>query len=505
MQDKNIEEMMEEVNSNINNPPSPDTPRVVQTDTDAKDGQNKCPKCGSTDIALNVSNQKLRCNFCRHEFESEKVVGLETDISQLEGQIIGSGASDIVADTNEILTFKCGSCGAEVVIDTTEATQARCHWCRNTLSVNQQIPNGAIPDMVLPFGINKDTAKVEIEKFVGKRKFFAHPKFKAEFTTQNVMGVYFPYMVIDINAHANLSGQGEHLAKSYTRGIGNNQKTYYDADLYNVEREFDIIVNGLTVESSADKLNNKASNKTNNVINAIMPFDIENCAKWNANYLKGYTSEKRDTNIDQLKTLVNNQAKDIARHSANETLKDYDRGVCWSSEQLAVKGQQWKAAYLPVWLYSYQQVKGKNKMLHYVAVNARTKETTGSVPIHMPKLLGVSIIIEATGLIFWWTILIDWDYGWFCILLGFIYFFIMFTRYRNSNARHIYEKETKTQMANLRKADNLVQRRTGLTNSRIEGANNTSISGQSIGNKMLDSLVESNQIASFIINKGGNK
>ena len=37
----------------------------------------------------------------------------------------------------------------------------------------------------------------------------------------------------------------------------------YDADLYNVEREFDLTINGLTVESSADKLNKNAE-KTHN-------------------------------------------------------------------------------------------------------------------------------------------------------------------------------------------------------------------------------------------------
>ena len=54
----------------------------------------------------------------------------------------------------------------------------------------------------------------------------------------------------------------------------------------------------------SDKLNKGASDKTTNVINAIMPFDIENCVKYNANYLKGYTSEKRDTNIDDLKKAL---------------------------------------------------------------------------------------------------------------------------------------------------------------------------------------------------------
>lgn len=491
--------------------------KVIKTDVGAKDGQNKCPKCGSTDISVNTNNGHLRCNFCRHEFEPEKINGMESDLTKLEGQVIGSGATDIVADTKDILTFKCSSCGAEVVIDTSSQTQARCHWCRNTLSVNEQIPNGSIPDVVLPFSVNKNDAKVEIEKFVGKRKFFAHPKFRNEFTTNNIMGVYFPYMVVDINAHTTLVGLGEHQTRKYYRGSGNNQKAYYDADLYHVERDFDLIVNGLSVESNSDRLNKNSNEKTNNIINAIMPFDIENCVKYNANYLKGYTSERRDVNIEQLKGVVSTQAKDIARFAANDSLEMYDRGVNWQNETLSIKGEQWKAAYLPVWLYSYQQVKGDKKLLHYVAVNARTKETMGSVPIHMPKLFLISALVEALGVLA--MFFVDWDYNWLFLLAGFVYFLIIFMRYRNSDARHKYETETKRKVLNLRKVDSFVRSEKGLTNSMINGANNKVVSGsstnkvydaltgKSIGNSVVDSLTENNPLASFIkdnINKGGN-
>ena len=469
-----------------------DSNKIIQTDEGNKDGQNKCPKCGATDISLNENNGFLRCNFCREEFEPEKVSGLETDVSKLEGQVIGLGADKIIADTNEVLTFKCSSCGAEVVIDTNEATQARCHWCRNTLSVNQQIPNGAVPDMVLPFKLKKDDAKTEIEKFVGKRKFFAHPKFKQEFTTQNIMGVYLPYMVVDINSHSKLVGQGEHQVRSYTRGSGDNKQTYYDADLYHIEREFDLVIDDLTVESSSDKLQHKSSDKTNNIINSIMPFDTENSVKWNANYLKGYTSEKRDTNIEQLQGLVKTQAKDIARYKANETLKEYDRGVKWSSEELNVKGQQWAAAYLPVWLYSYQQIKSNGKkLLHYVAVNARTKETMGSIPIHMPKLFGISLLVEIVSLIAipFVRVFTDSDYAWLLAFLGFIFFGLMYSKYRNSSARHYYEKETKSTMDDVKKVDKLLKNLTGLTNSRMSGANNSAIHGTGgIKPNILDSI-----------------
>jgi len=480
-----------------------DAPTIIETDVGAKDGQNKCPKCGATDISINMNNGKLRCNFCRYEFEPIKIEELETDVSSLKGKIIGSGAKDILEDTNDIITFKCSSCGAEVVIDTLETAHARCHWCRNTLSVNQQIPNGSIPDVVLPFGIKKEEAQEEIQKFVGKRKFFAHPKFKEEFTTDNIMGVYFPYMVVDINASSNLIGQGEHTARKYTRKEGDREVTYYDADLYDVERNFDITIEGLTVESSIDKLNKTSSDKTTNVINSIMPFDIENVVKWDANYLKGFTSEKRDTNIEDIKPLVETQAKDIARFAANETLDYYDRGVAWSTEHMDIKGELWKAAYLPVWLYSYQEVKGEKKLLHYVAVNARTKETMGSVPINMQKLFFMSFLVELLGLIA--MLFVDFEYNWLFLAIGFIYFFIMYARYRNHNARHKHELETKKNISNVRKVDTFIKQRRGLTNSMIEGENNTSVSGQGFGEQMLKQLTKNNSIVNSIktnIDKG---
>lgn len=468
------------------NPILNDEPKIIKTDEGSKDGQNKCPQCGATDIAVNTKTGRLRCNFCRYEFEPEKIKGMETDITNLEGEIMGSGTQDIAEDTQDVMTFKCSSCGAEVIIDTKESTQARCHWCRNTLSVNQQIPNGSIPDVVLPFNLTKAQAKEQIENFVRKRRFFSHPKFKEEFTTDNIMGVYFPYMVVDVNSHVHFSGRGEHQVRRYTRGSGNEQKTYYDADLYDIEREFDLAIEGLTVESSSDKLN-KTSNKTNNIINSIMPFDIENSVKYNANYLKGYTSERRDVNVDQLRTLVDAESKDIARFAANETLKEYDRGVKWEQERLDVKGKQWKTAYLPVWLYSYQEKKGQNSILHYVAVNARTKETMGSVPIHMPKLFGISCIVELIGLIAM-ILARNFKFRFIFLLIGIIYFFIMYMKYRNVDARHHHETETNKKMFNLRKVDKLIKRQTGLTNSRMNGANNKRVSGQGITGMVFDSI-----------------
>ena len=472
--------------------------RIVNINEDSKNGQSKCPKCGATDISFNLKTGLLHCEFCRYEFKEKLIEVLEDDLTKLDGQIFTSGVIDIKDDSKDIMTFKCSSCGAEVVVDTNESLQSRCHWCRNLLSINQQIENGAVPDAILPFSIEKEAARDTIEKFVHKRKFFANTNFKKEFNTENIMGVYFPYLVVDFNAHAFLEGQGEVQTREYRVKTGDNSyTTYYDADVYDVKRDFDIIIDDLTFESSADKLDKKSNKKTNNVINAIMPFDTKNLVKWDANYLKGFTSEKRDINVDSVRMMVEHQAKDIARHTANDTLSKYDRGVAWKNETLEVKGQQWSAAYLPVWLYSYQEKKGNKSLLHYVAVNGRTKEVMGSVPIHMPKLLLASLFAQIIGVVFFLLLfLADFDYAFICLFSGLVYFLIVKGQYRNKNARHTHEKETNAEMSNLESYDRYITSRTRLSSNKIMGLNNEHIHG--VDSSLLDNLIDSNSIASAI-------
>lgn len=382
-------------------PADDDDTRIVRTDSDAADGLSKCERCGATEIALNIDSGLLRCAFCRYEWQTAPAMELFAgEIAGLDGVVMGSGSSDITPSTEIVMTFKCQACGAEVVIDTDNSTQAWCHWCRNTLSMNQQVPNGAVPDMILPFQLTREQAVTRISQFVRKRKYFAHPQFKKQFNAENVMGVYLPYMIVDVNAHAALTGRGEHTTRTYTVNNGDKRQTRYDADVYHVEREFDLYINDLTVESSSDRLDQQVFTNTNNIINSVMPFDVENSVCYDSNYLAGFTSERRDTNIDELLPLVNSQAEDIARHSTNESLTFYDRGVRWDSENLSVAGQRWISAYLPVWLYSYQEVKKSGaKLLHYVAVNGRTGETMGSVPVNHGKLLRVSAVVEAAGVV----------------------------------------------------------------------------------------------------------
>ena len=455
--------------------------KVIDTDNKGEHGENRCPKCGASDVTYNTKKEKLICNYCYTEFDAEEVEGLVKEAKDLEGEARGSGTKDIKDTGEDVITLKCGGCGAEVVINTNEATNARCHWCRSILSINSQIENGAIPDMVLPFKVEKEEAQKKIQEFVDKRQFYANNTFKKEFTSKNIMGVYFPYLLVDAKGHGTFKGKGEHLVDEYKVKVKDDEEeTRYDADLYHIERDFDVSIDDLSIESSSDKLNKKNKEKTTNVINSIMPFDTENCVKYKANYLAGYSSEKRDINISNIENKVEQELKDITRESLNKEIEFYDRGVKWEQEDLSIKGKQWMSAYLPVWLYSYQDNKS---VLHYVAVNARTGETMGSVPINKKKLCLISWIIDIV-IVLLTLLLVKATSATACYLLlilliiGPIYYSSKKSKYRNQGARHHYEKETKCSLSNIEKVDKLEKHLTDLSNSQMYGSNNHKIVGE---------------------------
>ena len=294
------------------------------------------------------------------------------------------------------------------------------------------------------------------------------------------MGVYFPYMILDANAHANFQGKGEHEVREYKVKKDDKEETRYDADLYKIERDFDIAIDDLTIESNSDRLDKRNKTKTNNVINAILPFDTENCVKYQANFLAGYTSERRDINIDNIEEKVEKELKDIARYSIQKEIKYYDRGVKWEEETLNIKGKQWMSAYLPVWLYSYQDSK---QVLHYVAVNARTGETMGSIPMNKKKLTLITFILEILLFLLAFFVNQSTDktiakFLYALLITGPIYFAVKSSKYRNGSARHHYERETKNEITNLKKSDVLLQHRTNLSNSSMYGANSTKLEGE---------------------------
>ncbi len=373
---------------------------VLATPGGAGDGLIRCPKCGASDVSIKQKTNTLMCAFCRNEWAEVRLdekLGLSEGISKLKGTVMTTAAKDIT-DTGALVTLKCTGCGAEVVIDTDKNLNARCHWCKHVLSLNNSIPNGAVPDGILPFTVTREQAMASIATFVDKRKTFALPEFSKEFRLENIMGVYLPYMTVDGNISARLDGVGEVLTGR--RKVNQGKTTEYLADSYTVVRTLDLAVDDVVVETAADKVNVNSEISTNNIINAILPFDVKNIVRFNAGFLGDtYTSERRDMDIDQADDYAANHFMTISRGAVQQSIGGYNRGVRWESEQIHIKGSRWTSVLLPVWLYGFVETRKGKQITHYIAVNGRSGATMGSVPINRKKAAllawGLTIVISA--------------------------------------------------------------------------------------------------------------
>lgn len=69
------------------------------------------------------------------------------------------------------------------------------------------------------------------------------------------------------------------------------------------------------------------------------------------------------------------------------------------------------------------------------------------------------------------------DFAFVFLLSGFVFYGIIYLRYRNTDKRHKHESETEASLHNLRAGDQLIKSLTGLSNSKMRGANNGAVNG----------------------------
>lgn len=449
-----------------------DVIRIIIVSKDKKNGQHKCINCGATEILFNERIGSLECKYCGCLFKEES-----DDLNKikiLKGKFSGEASLDINKNFENIKTIKCGGCGAEVVVDVNDKQVFRCQWCRSILSLNDICDSGFIPDKILPFKLTKEEALSNMKKYLSleNRDYFSHEEFKSNLELENIIGVYIPYMLVDVNSHSKLKGVGKHIV-NYKNTC---EKKKYNINVYNVEREFDLYVDDLSLESNSNRKNIDSDERANNILNAVMPFDTENALKYKGNYLIGFNAEKRDLNQDDLEIDLENKIINISKAKLKKDKDFYMGGLEWNDINTEIIGTKWMSIYLPIWLYSYQENHEDRKVLHYVAVNGRTGKTMGSAPLnesvmkksHIYLLLAVFCMICPFVFMLYSYLSIFFDsklYSFAVIVFLLIYLFFILKKgtynatvkhLRNKEAKFDYVKLTKKSFSNIQKKDEKV-------------------------------------------------
>ena len=397
--------------------------RIVKINKDASNGQYKCPKCGASQIIFNEKKKALECNFCGCLFNDKPED--DNKIKSLKGVVKGKGSIDIDKDFKNLVVVKCNGCGSEVVVDINNKTTSRCQWCRSILALNDISESGFSPDKILPFKLTKKEAFEKMQDFTKTNvNYFGNEDYKKDLTIDNIIGVYMPYLVVDVNTHAKLKGVGKH----YVDYKKHSRPQDYTVETYNVEREYDIYIDDLPLESNSyNSMSNES--RTNNIINAVMPFDTQNAVNFTSNYLIGYNGEKRDLDQKDLESDMNTKVTNISKTLLRADKNFYNGGVQWNDCDVKIIGSKWISFYLPIWLYSFQEKTSNGKLTHYLAVNGRTGATMGSAPISEKKVKDNSTIVTLVMLCIFFPIIVIISFGLFSIfnsiLLGSFSFILM--------------------------------------------------------------------------------
>ena len=289
---------------------------------------------------------------------------------------------------NHIVTAICPNCGVGLTCSAI-APATKCHWCHTLIPASLYVENPNMPEQILPFKLDKDEVKTIIDNYISKRKKYSTKEFISNYNSDNIVPVYLPYMIVDINLHSENKGQiiNSKLYDSATK------KEY-------VERNFNMTIENALVESSKSNYFNSI-NSTSNVISSVVPYDIENAVEFNTNYLNGYLSENRELNIELLKPQLTKIAENNTKNFLDSEMKDYfnknnimSQDTYWYQQKNTILGSQWSSILLPVWIYSYsEKVDGINK-IYYIAVNGRTGKIVGSIPMNNKKLKNLKVCIN---------------------------------------------------------------------------------------------------------------
>ncbi len=366
-----------------------------------------CPKCSSNNITLDISIGKLKCNYCGHIIENEEFKEDVTNISELENKVVSEGASELNTKEVSIVNLKCPNCGIEYIAGES-STYPKCSWCNKDLILDPNpVENPSIPIAILPFKVTKEEAINSLQQAMEKKKKYTTKAFNDSFNPQNIIGVYIPYMLINVAYKCDFEGVGGHLINKHYDS--ENHNVTYDYDTYNVVRVFDITANHITLENKDNNIvDRETANK--NIISAANPFDTSEIVQLEGKYLEGFIAEKFKPQELQPNEELYNKLINVAKYGILNDISFYDCGVRWEKNEISVDKAEYMYAYLPVWIYTYKEVnKNGEEEIYYVGTNGRTNEAINHIPLNYTKaLLGamktatvISIIVAVIlGLIY---------------------------------------------------------------------------------------------------------
>lgn len=318
-----------------------------------------CPNCGGK-VTFRPAQQTMQCDYCASVFSLDTF----------------RPSASAATDTGHLYGYDCPACGAEVITDSTTAA-THCFYCQNPITIQSRLSGEFKPDTIIPFSIDKETAKSRFLEWISKKKYV--PKdFFSEAQLEKITGVYFPFWYLDCAAQGALSAKGK---KTKTWRAGNHQ--YTETSYFKLEREGEVLF---------DQIIKGALQKSNKVlVESIQPYDIAGAKAFISSYLSGFQAEKRDIQQESIWTDLNSKLQSKAKEMLVNTTSGY-HSVTYTEPVLRWHKKDWRYFLLPVWVLTYKEK--ETDKIYYFAMNGQTGKPNGEVPLNQKKLRNKALLIS---------------------------------------------------------------------------------------------------------------
>ena len=325
---------------------------------------NKCPSCGAA-IKFNAKTQTFKCEYCFSEYTLEEMKKYNNASSD-------EANSDKDSKINYV-SYLCKNCGAEIVADENTASTF-CVYCGSTAILKDKLSGEFAPSFIIPFKKTKEDAK---EAFIGLKKGrkLIPKSFLSEQNIEKITGVYVPFWLYDIKVSGLLEAKS-----TFVTSWRSGNYTYTKTDIYSMKSDGEAGFSMVPTDGS--------ERFSNDIMNAIEPFNYEELVKYNHAYLSGFLAEKYDVNKED--AFID--AKERAFKSTTDImLKDMKApGVkTITNNQLVPNMEKAYYAMLPVFMVN---VKYKDKYYTF-AMNGQTGEFVGNIPLDKGKAILYFVII----------------------------------------------------------------------------------------------------------------
>lgn len=344
---------------------------------------HKCPNC-SAELTFRPGTDAFVCDYCKGEFTKKDLENIADKQASVQEQ-----PKNEPALAEELVGYRCPSCGAEIMTDETTAATF-CYYCHNPVAITGRLAGQYQPDKVVPFAYDKAEAQNRFFSWC-RKKAFLDRGFFGESQIEKFSGVYFPYWLVDAKKEVHWQAKAQKLRVWRTKNIEYTETSVYELSRLGDMDFFNYDAVALQREETA-------------LLAGILPYQYNKTEDFSSLYLSGFLAERRNVEKEDLSQKIKEDMAQFGQVLLRDTASGFT-SVQVQSFSSNEKKSDWRYLLLPAWVLTYRY----KEKLYYFAMNGQTGKIAGQLPVDKKRLAAlfagvfgaVSVLLMLGGYFLW--------------------------------------------------------------------------------------------------------